>query len=362
VNETLHLQTPNFKLQTISTRAIFNANRLKDRPVANSRRVATIAGMGRILLTAIVAGMLTTGALRAEEIASAAPKTFELNDGRFTEVTAPQPAAPIAPDATLQRVEQLIDRQQFSAARRDVLDWLLANKSSPNYDMGLYLVAQALNGEDDPIRAFYYVDELLETFPASAYYVPGLELQYSIGDSLLGGRKIKSLGLLLFRAYDDGVEMMFRLQSRAPGSPIAERSLRRTADYYFADAQFDLAADAYAAHAKAYPRHPNLPEILVREAFSNYAQFTGVRFDPTPLVNARAQMQEIIQSYPEVAQRENLSSFVDSIDKTLARKLFVTADFYRRTSKPDAERFINKALVEQYPQSDEAQRARKENQ
>ena len=102
-----------------------------------------------------------------------------------------------------------------------------------------------------------------------------------------------------------------------------------------------------------------MPEILLRQAFSNYAQFTGVRFDPTPLVNARTQMQELIEKYPEVARRENMQSFVDSIDKTLARKLFVTADFFKRTSKPAAEKVMLQTLVSQYPQSDEAQQARR---
>jgi outer membrane assembly lipoprotein YfiO len=139
---------------------------------------------------------------------------------------------------------------------------------------------------------------------------------------------------------------------------MAERALRRTADYYFADGQFDLAADAYGAHAKAYPRNPNLPEILLRQAFANYAQFTGVRFDPTPLVDARAQMLELINRYPEVAERENIASFVDSIDKTLARKLWVTADFYRRTNKPVAQKQVLEVLVKEYPQTDEAQNAR----
>jgi len=99
--------------------------------------------------------------------------------------------------------------------------------------------------------------------------------------------------------------------------------------------------------------------MMLRQAFSNYAQFTGIKFDPTPLVNARSQMEDLIDAYPDVATRENIPSFVDAIDKTLARKLWVTADFYRRTDKPDAEKTVLNVLVKQYPQSDEAQQARK---
>lgn len=303
----------------------------------------------------LVAGMMPAASF-AERLE---PKTFELNDGRFTEVPTSAAAETPRADETLKRVEQLIDRKDFSAAQRTVLAWLLSHKGDPNYDLGVYLMAQAVNGDDDPVKAFYYCDELLDGFPASPYYAPALELQYQIADSLLNGRKIKALGLKFFDGTDEAIEMLFRIQTRSPGSPLAERALRRTADFYFADGQFDLAADAYGAHAKSYPRSPDLPEILLRQAFSNYAQFTGVRFDPTPLANARAQMMELIEKYPEVARRENIQSFVDSIDKTLARKLWVTADFYKRTNKPEAEKFVLQTLVSQYPQSDEAQEARR---
>ncbi|MBC7784531.1 MAG: outer membrane protein assembly factor BamD [Burkholderiales bacterium] len=307
-----------------------------------------------IAISALSAGMLGSLSPAAEM----EPRTFELNSGRFTEVPTTNPASLPKPDPDLKRIESLIDRREFGAARKQVLPWLLANRGQPNYDLGLYLMAQAENGAGDPLIAFYYCDELLDTFPASVHYPAAVDLQYSIGDSLFNGRKLKFLGMGLISGTEEAVEIMFRIQQRSPGSPLAERALRRTADYYFANADFDLAADAYGAHAKSYPRAPNLPEILLRQAFSNYAQFTGARFDPTPLANARAQMVELINKYPEIAQRENIQSFVDSIDKTLARKLLLTADFYRRTDKPAAEKFTLQTLVKQYPQTDEAQQAK----
>lgn len=297
--------------------------------------------------------------LASQVFGEAAPKTFELNEGRFTELPSTNPGPPPKPDPALKRVETLIDRRSFSSARREALAWLLAHKRDDNRGLGLYLMAQAENGSGNPLEAFYYCDELLDTYPASPYYPAALELQYQLGDSLFNGRKLKLLGVPMMDGTDEGIEMMFRIQQRSAGSPIAERALRRTADYYFADGQFDLAADAYGAHAKAYPRNPNLPEILLRQAFANYAQFTGLKYDPTPLVNARSQMVELVNKYPEVAQRENIPSFVESIDKTLARKLFQTADFYRRTHKPTAEKQVLEVLVKEYPQTDEAQQARR---
>ena len=286
-------------------------------------------------------------------------RTFELTGGRFAEVPTTDPATLPKADPVLKRIELLLDRNDYSAAKSTAVRWLLDHKNDPNYDQGLYLAAQAWNGLDEPVKAFYYCDQLMDAFPGSAYFRPALDLQFKIGDSLLAGRSLQFLGIHGLDGTDEGVEMMFRIQSRSPGSPLAEQALRRTADFYFADGQFDLAADAYAAHVKAYPRDPNLSEILVKQAFANYAQFTGTRFDPTPLVNARAQMEDLINKYPDVAKRENMPSFVEAIDKTLAKKLLVTADFYRRTDKPAAQKVMLRVLTQQFPQSDEAQQAKK---
>lgn len=311
-------------------------------------------------LPALLAALSLTSLVSASALAqNPTSRTFELNGGRFTEVPTTDPASLPKPDPELKRIERLIDRNEFSAAKNTVVAWLLSHKEDRNYDNGLYLAAQAFNGLDEPLKAFYYCDQLMDASPGSAFFRPALELQYAIGDSLLNGRQLKLLGMRVLDGTDEGVEMMFRIQTRSPGSPLAEMALRRTADFYFASGDFDLAADAYAAHIKAYPRDPKLPEMLVRQAFSNYAQFTGTRFDPTPLVNARSQMEEIINKYPDVAKRENMQSFVDAIDKTLAKKLLVTADFYRRTDKAEAQKVVLRVLTQQYPNSDEAQQAKK---
>ena len=71
---------------------------------------------------------------------------------------------------------------------------------------------------------------------------------------------------------------MLRVQQRSPGSPLAERALLRTADWYYSSADYDLAHDAYGVYVKNYPRSPMVPQVKLRQAFSSLAQFRGVRF------------------------------------------------------------------------------------
>lgn len=286
------------------------------------------------------------------------PRTWEFRDGQWPEVGG-QEQVQVRPalEPTLVRVEQLLEQRRAREARRLVLDWLLNNRQHPLRDQGLLLMAESLYQLRDPIKAFYYLDELLDTYPESPLFVPALEKQFQIADSLLSGFRGRFLGLRIISYEDEAIEMLFRIQMRAPGSQLAERSLLRTADHYYATAQYDLAADVYARYAERYPRSPLLDRVLLRQAFSNLAQFRGVRFDPTPVVDAREQLSAILVRFPETAEQENVPGVIERIDRTLARKLYITGDFYQRTGQPSAAVYLYELVLKQYPDTPEAELA-----
>src|SRR5439155_23058265 len=147
------------------------------------------------------------------------------------------------------------------------------HKNDPQFDRGLYLNAQALYQYGDRIRAYYYLDELMDERPDSRLYPAALEMQYRIADGYLNGYERRFFGMPAFHAYDEAIEMLYRIQQRSPGSQLAERSLLRTANYYYSDQQYDFAADTYAAFMRTFPRSPQVPRVKLRCAYALYAQF-----------------------------------------------------------------------------------------
>ena len=155
-----------------------------------------------------------------------------------------------------------------------------------------------------------------------------MELQFRVADAYLAGYRNTFLGLSIIPMEETGIEMMFRIQERAPGSPLAERQLARSADYYYRSSQFDLAADAYGAFIRFFPRSPLVPRARLRQAYSNFAQFRGPRYDATPLLDARAQFLDILARDPEMAREEGVRQFIDRIEEQLAAKIFIDASYY----------------------------------
>lgn len=290
-------------------------------------------------------------------VAWAEPQVSELTDQGWQDVA--KPTSRPASDPALDRAEELLAHNQYNLAKKIALRWVLDHKDSPLRDRGLYLVAEAFFQYGDRIKSFYYLDELMDEYPESSYFYRALEKQYEIADAYLRGYKRRFMLIPLFSAEDEAIEMLYRIQQRSPGSPLAEKALLRTADYYYSSGDYELAADAYAAYARNYPRSPALPQTRLRQAFSAYAQFRGLRFDPTELVNARAQLVDLIQAYPDLAARDNLPAIIARIDQTLAEKIYVTAEYYRRTSQPKGAVWNYRYLIESYPDEPAADLARK---
>ncbi|HVT87602.1 MAG TPA: outer membrane protein assembly factor BamD [Tepidisphaeraceae bacterium] len=278
---------------------------------------------------------------------ASAQKTSELHGGRWIESL--NPTTQQAVDPTLVEIEQLIQDGKYSTAQKSAVRWLKSHPDSPFKDRGLYIEAEALYQYGDRIKAYYYLDELLDECPDSPLFYQALEKQYQIADAYLNGYKRRFLRMPMFGAQEEAIEMLFRIQARAPKSPLAEQSLLRTADYYYVTAEYDLAADAYHAYVQAYPRSERLPRVMLREAYSNLAQFRGLRYDSTPVVEAKVQFEDIVSKYPDLANEENIPAMLQRIDSTFVRKLQMTADFYRRTHEPRAAAFVRDYAMKNYP-------------
>jgi outer membrane assembly lipoprotein YfiO len=306
--------------------------------------------MHRVLVVSVI-GLVTS-------IARANVPSWELQTGGGWHLTTAPTTQPVR-DETLDRAEQMMQHGQVGPAKKMIISWIKAHQGSPIRDRGVYLLGECNYLLGNRVDSFYNFDELLDLYPDSRYFYPSLQRQYDIADAYLKGYKNRFLGLAILDAKIEATEMLYRIQQRSPGSPLAEKSLLRVADYYYSDGSFDMAADAYAAYVRSYPRSPHIPRVRLRQAFSALAQFRGTKYDATPIIDARQQLQDIQAAYPQLAEEENIPALIQRIDKALARKLLEIGDYYRRVHKPSAAVYYYRYLMGTFPEYREAQTAAK---
>src|SRR5438874_7004836 len=134
--------------------------------------------MGWILTPLVIASLFFASNVFA------APQTLELRDGRWQNTTTqpattrPAAASGVITTPELDRIESLIANKEYHAATKRCIAWFKANKYSPAMDRALFLMAQALYGKGDRIRAFYYLDELMDEHPESPLFYKALGLQF----------------------------------------------------------------------------------------------------------------------------------------------------------------------------------------
>ena len=229
---------------------------------------------------------------------------------------------------------------------RDAFERLVAHLRQPgarrhaHRDAALYLAGNALISDRQRLKAFFYFDELLDTYPQSGLFLPAAERQYQIADSVLSGDRDRVL-FVPEADTGDALEMLFRVQLRVPGSELAERALLRSGEHYFDSGDHDFAEDVYTIFLDRFPRSPRVPYARLRQAWSNLLQYEGPRYDPTPLLDARQQFRAFADAYPDLADRQGLDEVFAYVDEQLDDKRRIKADFYRRTGEPEAAALLD---------------------
>src|SRR5690606_36871831 len=130
--------------------------------------------------------------------------------------------------------------------------------------------------------------------------------------------------------------MLYRIRERAPGSPLAEAALLRTADHYHERRRWALAAMAYSAFVEAYPGHPEVTLLRLKQSSANLQSFHNLAYDPTPLLDGRAVLLDLVDNTRDPELMDRIALAVSDIDQLLQDKLVREAGLYRRIGKPEA--------------------------
>jgi outer membrane assembly lipoprotein YfiO len=282
--------------------------------------------------------------------------TWEYREGRWVQAPRMIPQIP-QPEPVLDEAERLLADENLKQAKIVLINWEKTHKHSPSRDRCVFDFAKLYFQKNNRIKSFFYCDELMDEYPESKLFQTALQWQYDIAKAYLDGYKDSFLGMPILDRGGEAVEMMWRIQQRSPGSPLAEKGLLDTADYYFNDRDYDLAEDAYNFYVQNYPNSSRVPAVKLRAAYASWAQFRGTKFDASHIIDAQAQLLVIQREYPELAAEENVQAALDRIDAAFARKLFEEGDFYERTHQLKGAVYQYRFLLETYPGSTDAAEA-----
>jgi hypothetical protein len=198
----------------------------------------------------------------------------------------------------------------------------------------------------DEYKALYDYETVAKDFAGSEVFLPTLERELRVGRMYLGGLRRKFFGLRIQNATDIGVELLMRIQERAPGSQLAETAAIELADHFYRVRDLELAAEMYGIFLVNYPRSEHRMHAMLRQIYANVARFKGPRYDASTLVEARALIRQFEGEFPQQAEELGVTeALVARLDESAAAQMLATAEWYMRRGDEVSARFMLRRLV-----------------
>lgn len=331
------------------------------REVTSTREHASRAVRRLRVLVVLCPALWLAEAARADT--PVPPKTyaeqhrFDEQSGAWVQVAAPIPGTQ---DGDLDIARQWMAREDYRTALKILKDWFAAYApESPRYPEALYLKATCYLQTGDYREANDSYESLLNDYPGSPYAEDALSGKFRVAEQYLAGGKRKAWGgLLRLSNYDGGLEIMDDILAGYSDTHLAEMARMAKADYYFAEGEFKLAEEEYAAYAREHPRSRWQPRAALMSARAAMARFAGVKFDESPLIEARERFQQFREQYPGEAEQLDVPVIVDQIDATRADKRLAIGRYYEKTDQPAAAKYYYETILRLWPDTPAASEAR----
>lgn len=305
----------------------------------------------RLFYLGLITVLLTAGSLCAY-----ATENNMIWDGKqWVKATPPQPGTP---EGDLVEISALIEEGKNRKAIKAVDKFLITHAASPVCEEAINLAGKAQINRGRYWDAYHWYERQITNYPNGVFFERALDREYLIADAFLNGRKRRALKIFKVPAREDGIEILMRIAVGAPGSDLGERSLLRVADYHFDRQEYPDAIAVYDEFVKSNPQSRRKAYAMLRAARGSLLSFRGIKWDDTPLLDAAVRFRVFAQAYPKASKKENVHDILTEIRETLAHKFFHSGAFYERTNHPQSAIFYYNKVVQDYPYSQWAEKAK----
>lgn len=265
--------------------------------------------------------------------------------------TAP---APGSDEGLIAQARKDLAEDRPKAALDSMNQWLEKNgrTKSPLLPAAYLARGDALTATGDEFQALYDYEAVIKQYAGQREFIMANERELEIAVRYVNGLNRKSLGMRWLTADDIGTELLIRIQERMPGSQLAERAGIELADYYYREADMQLASEAYELFLQNYPQSPYRMKAMQRRIYASLARFKGPRYDGAPLTDSQVLIRRFSSLYPAQAQQVGLDeALLTRIDESAGAQMLEHANYYVRMGDPVSARYTLHRLLVAHPQT-----------
>jgi len=157
--------------------------------------------------------------------------------------------------------------------------------------------------------------------------------------------------------YKDAVKAYTDLKDWYPFSKYAILAELKIADAHYHLKQYDEAILAYEAFEGLHPKNDAIPYVIYSTGLCWFDQLDTTDRDQTPAKNSMAQFKRLIEQYPASEYAQKAKEKIQKCVENLSGHELYVANFYYKTKKYKAALKRYEDIVTNYPDSKESKEA-----
>jgi outer membrane protein assembly factor BamD (BamD/ComL family) len=144
-----------------------------------------------------------------------------------------------------------------------------------------------------------------------------------------------------------------------PTGPLADDALMMTATHFMQRKNFVEADRYYKILREEYRDSPHTEKAFVLGSHVKLMSYQGPEYEGETLQQAKELKEGTLRLYPNNPQRQQLRQELQDIYEAEAQRYWVLVEYWQRKKEPRAVALACQQLINAYPESNSAQKARK---
>jgi TolA-binding protein len=161
-----------------------------------------------------------------------------------------------------------------------------------------------------------------------------------------------------FDTHGRALQALKSVSMKDINGPLADDALMLLATYHLRKKDYREADHYFKTIREQCPNSPFIQASFILGAHASLQSYQGARYDDKQLEEAKKLTLAAVRNYPDSPQRPKLEHDLKKIDAEAAVRAWVRVEFYLKRREKTSAAFYCETIIEKYPDSPEAKRAR----
>jgi outer membrane protein assembly factor BamD (BamD/ComL family) len=232
-----------------------------------------------------------------------------------------------------------------------LLDDVAKHGGEPLAEEARILLAECYLGAKDYRKAFDKFEDFLEKYPGSRLIDRAYAGEVEVAKAVLGGARIKVLGLRIWSGYGFGEKVVDKITSRRPFSDYAREAQIALARSYLRRNLYIEAASSYQQYVEFFREGPEIQEALLGMGKSLYLDGRGPGYGPMPYYKADGVFKDFIRDYPTSSLAPAARQYSAMAEDNLAQHYVTVGRWYLKMGRTASAAAYFKKVMAEYGQT-----------